>query len=84
VDLPHDQVQERRDEQGPGTEQEREPASTRVRHDPGRDLEQHLADGEERVGRERLRVAQAGIEKEERVDPQMNDAASVVSRVSSR
>ena len=43
ADLPHDQVQERRGEQRRGPEQEREAATAGVGHDPGRDLEQHLA-----------------------------------------
>ena len=55
-------------EQRGGAEQEREAPAARVGDDAGRDLEQHLAGREERVGREGLRVGQARIEQEQRVD----------------
>ena len=59
VDLPHDEVQEGRHEEGGRAEHVREPPAARVGDDAGRHLEDHLADGEERVGGERLGVAQA-------------------------
>ena len=68
ADLPHHEVQERRQHQGGGAEQEREPAATRVGDDAGRDLEQDLADGEEGVDGERLGVVQPGVQQEQGVD----------------
>ena len=59
ADLPHHEVEERREHQRGGAEQEREPPAPRVGDDAGRDLEQDLADGEERVDRERLGVVEA-------------------------
>ena len=67
-DLPHDQVQQGRDQERRRAQQEREPAAAGVGDHPGRDLEQHLADREERVDREGLRVVEAGVEQEQRVD----------------
>ena len=78
------QVEQRRHEQRRRAEQEREPPPARVRDDAGRDLEQHLADGEERVRGERLGVSRPASSRNSVLMPQMNDAASVVSRVSSR
>ena len=68
VDLPHHQVQEGRHEQRGRAEHVRELPAARVGHDAGGHLEDHLADREEGVGRERLRVAQARVEQEDRVD----------------
>ena len=68
ADLPHDEIEQGREQRGGRAQQEREPATTGVGDHPGRDLEQHLSDGEERVDREGLRVVQAGIEQEQRVD----------------
>ena len=84
LDLPHDEVEQRGAEQRGGTEQEREPPSARVGDDAGRDLEEHLADGEERVGRERLGVVEPGVSRNSVLMPQMNDADSVVNRVRTR
>ena len=68
VDVPHDQVQQGRDEQRRRPEQEGEAPAARVGDDPGRDLEHHLPDREERVGRERLVLSRPGVEQEEGVD----------------
>ena len=67
ADLPHGEVEERRHEQGAGSEQVREPPAADVGDDAGRDLEEDLSDGEERVRRERLRVGEARVEEEQRV-----------------
>ena len=50
----------------PSRNEKRRPAG--VGDDAGRDLEDDLAEGEEGVGREGLRVVEAGVEQEERVD----------------
>ena len=68
LDLPHDEVQQGRREQRHGAEHEREPATSRVGHDARGNLEQDLADREERVRRERLGVVQPGVEQEQGVD----------------
>ena len=68
ADVPHVQVQQRREQQGRGAEEEAEAPAAGIGHHAGRDLEEDHADAEERVGREGLRVAQAGVEQEERVD----------------
>ncbi len=68
VDLPHDVVEDGGRQEGRRPEQEREASTARVGDDAGRHLEDDLADGEERVGRERLGVGQAGVEEEEGVD----------------
>ena len=62
------QVEQGRDEQRAGAEQEREAAAARVGHHAGGDLEQHLPDAEEGVRREGLGVAEARVEQEQRVD----------------
>ena len=69
VDVPEHHVEGGRHGQGHRAEQERDAPAPHVRDDAGRDLEDHHAGGEERVGRERLEVVQAGIEQEDRVDP---------------
>ena len=66
--LPHVQVEERGQQQRRGPEQEREAPAARVGDHAGRDLEQDLAGREERVRGECLRVRQARIEQEQRVD----------------
>ena len=68
VDLPHHEVEERGQEERRRSEHVRELAATRVGDDPGRDLEDHLAESEERVRRESLGVVQPGVEQEDRVD----------------
>ena len=68
VDLPHHEVQEGRGQQGHGPEQEREAPAARVGDDARRHFEDDLADREEGVRGERLGVAQARVEQEERVD----------------
>ena len=68
VDLPHHEVEQRRAQQRHGAEQERQAPTARVGDDPGRDLEDHLADREEGVGGEGLGVVQPGVEQEDRVD----------------
>ena len=68
VQLPHHEVEERGEQQRRGAQQVGELAAAGVGDHPGRDLEDHLPEGEEGVGRECLRVVQAGVEQEERVD----------------
>ena len=69
LDAPHEQVQEGRDEEGECPEEERVPSTPGVGHDAGRHLEDDLAQGEGRVGRERFGVAEARVEQEQGVDP---------------
>ena len=69
VDVPHDEIEECREEEGRGAQDIRELAAARVGDDPGRNLEDHLAEGEERVRGEGFRVVQPGVEQEDRVDP---------------
>ena len=68
VDLPHDQVEQGRDEQGAGTQHVRELPAAGIGDHAGRNLEEDLADGEERVRREGFGVGQARVEQEDRVD----------------
>ena len=69
VRLPHQQVEQRGEQERRGAEQVGEATAPGVGDDAGRDLEEHLPDREERVRREGLRVVQAGVEQEDRVDP---------------
>ena len=66
--VPHVEVQQRREQQRPGAQEEAEAPAARVGHDAGGNLEDDLAEAEERVGGEGLGVAQPGVEQEERVD----------------
>ena len=68
MDLPHEQVEKGGHEQRRGTEQVGEAPATRVGHDASRHFEHDLADREEGVGGEGLRVVQACVEQEDRVD----------------
>ena len=68
LELPHREIEERREQERGRAEEEREPSSTSVGDDAGRDLEDDLTGREERVRRERLEVGEAGIEQEDRVD----------------
>ena len=62
---PHQQVQQRGHQKRRRAEQERHAAAASVRDDTGRDFEEDLARGEERVGGKRLDVAQSGGEEEQ-------------------
>ena len=66
--VPHQQIERRGRGERDRAEQVGGPPATRVGDDSGGHLEDHHAGGEEGVGGERLCVAQAGVEQEERVD----------------
>ena len=68
ADLPHHEVEQGREQESGRAQQERETATAGIGDHSGRDLEQHLADSEERVDREGLGVVEAGIEQEQGVD----------------
>ena len=62
-------VQERGGEQGDEAEEQRDPASQRVRHDSGRDLEDHGPERERGVGQQHLLDVEARAHLEQGVDP---------------
>ena len=69
LDLPQHHVEDGGDRERDRAEQVGDPAPDRVGDDPGRDLEDQHAGGEEGVGGEGLEVVEARVEQEDRVDP---------------
>ena len=69
MEVPHQVVEERRAGECQRAEQVGNPPPPGVRNDAGRNFEDHHAGREERVGGKGLEVAQARVEKEQRVDP---------------
>ena len=82
--LPHDQVQQGRAEQRRRPEQEREPPAPGVRHDPGRDLEEHLPTVKNALTVNAWVLSSPASSRNSVLMPQMNDAASVVNSVRTR
>ena len=68
MELPHHQVEEGGDEQRGGAQHIRESPAAGVGHHAGRHLEDDLANGEEGVRGERLRVVEPCVEQEEGID----------------
>jgi hypothetical protein len=77
LELPEQDVEERRRRERERPEQVRRARPDRVGDDPRRHLEEHHPGGEERVRRERLEVREARVEQKIVLIPQISDAASV-------